>query len=170
MATTADVPSIAVGSLRRQTTKKWTPTQHGGNGHVSGVESMNRKNAEKHGEWGSMRFTPHFWPILPALALFKGIKFVSDVKCQTFGSVKDSEAVEIPNRTITRKLHVGAVSLDDLEARRGLKTDRVASKHMKSDCATDREMWQRCVKDRYNSGVDCSPFLQQFKQCQNGAQ
>jgi hypothetical protein len=165
-----------IGISRRQT-KKWMPTQHGGNGHVSGVESMNRKNSEKHGDWGTMRFTPHFWAFLPAIALFKGIKGASDLKCQVFGQGKDMEVLEIPNRTVTRKMgdaHPSEVNpeiyqINDMEGRRGLKSDRMSANHMASNCASDRELWQRCVKDRYNRGVDCQTLLDQFRKCQESA-
>jgi hypothetical protein len=171
MATAA----VTTGLVERRTTKKWMPTQQGANGAVSGVESLNKKNLEKHGEWGSFRFAPHMWPFLPAIAAFKMVKWGSDVRCQMFEQKTISDEPAPFSRSITRRVdaHPKDANPDnyannDMTGRKGMKTDRMSAKHMQSNCAADRELWQRCVKDRFNRGVDCGPLLDQFRQCQDG--
>jgi hypothetical protein len=157
--------------VNRTTTKKWVPTQHGGNGHVSGVESLNKKNLEKHGDWGTFRFTPHMWPFLPAIAAFKTVKAVSDFRatlCETTEKV-------LPNRNPTAMLMPSPLDApviyenNNKSSLKGIKADRLDLQHMQqSTCASDREQWQRCVKDRFNKRIDCNPLLEKFRQCQEG--
>jgi hypothetical protein len=182
-APAASTPSFAVPAVpmeakpeavkREKTLKKWMPTQHGGNGHVSGVESLNQKNIEKHGNWGTFRFTPHMWPFLPAIGLFKAGKAISDMRHEySKSSIQDGPAAPLPrNPTSMLNPHpVGEPVLyensDQFRSLKSIKADRLDAKHMESNCAMDREVWQRCVKDRFNKKVDCTPALERFRQCQ----
>jgi len=142
--------------VKRRTTKKWMPTQHGGNGHVSGVESLNKKNEEKHGSWGGWRFHPGAWLMIPALAAFKTAKAVSDMRAARQGETDKPEPKPL-------EFHVN----DDKSKLKGMKAVRADAKHVtSSNCAMERELWQLCVKDRFNKGVDCKARLDMFRDCQ----
>lgn len=142
--------------VKRRTTKKWMPTQHGGNGHVSGVESLNKKNMEKHGDWGAFRFHPGAWLMVPALAVFKTAKTVSDMRASRQLETEKAEAKPL-------EIHVN----EDRNKLKGMKAVRADAQHVNSsNCAMEREMWQLCVKDRMNKGQDCKARLDMFRSCQ----
>jgi hypothetical protein len=49
-----------------------------------------------------------------------------------------------------------------------MKAVRPDAKHInKSSCSMERELWQLCVKDRYNQKVDCKARLEAFRVCQD---
>jgi hypothetical protein len=155
---TADTSADLKPFDRRSSTKKWMPTQHGGNGHVSGVESLNKYNLEKHGSWGGMRFWPHMLPFLPAIGAFKVAKTVSDLRAQK--TVQDVGASEEPELVV----HTN----ENKSSLKGMKAVRPDAKHInKSSCSMERELWQLCVKDRYNQKVDCKARLEAFRVCQD---
>jgi hypothetical protein len=150
---TADLNNFT--DKRRSTTKKWMPTQHGGNGHVSGVESLNKKNMEKHGSWGGMRFHPGFWLAVPAVAAFKTVKTLSDYRADKIGEEKPEEK--------ELEWH----SNENKSSLKGMKAVRSDAQHLgSSNCSHDRELWQLCVKDRFNQKVDCKARLEAFRVCQ----